>query len=92
MQYGEQHCHAEELLMAEVHYPALSRHRREHERLTLEIAFLEEQLEAGDVELDDETLAFLKRWLLDHILEFDRKLGEYVQRCGIPQHWQADEL
>jgi hemerythrin len=91
VRYVEEHFRSEEALMTEVRYPELLRHRREHERLTLEIFALNEKLEAGDVEISQETMAFLKRWLLDHILQSDRKLGEYVQERGIPPLWLHDE-
>lgn len=91
VKYTDEHFRSEESLMTEVRYPDLIRHRREHERLTLEIFALNEKLSSGDVEVNDETMAFLKRWLLDHILQSDRKVGDYVQNLGIPQHWQIGE-
>jgi len=71
--YAEQHFAEEERRLEETHYPDLLRHRREHERLVQEIFELNGRYERGEPETAEEVKAFLKSWLLDHILGFDKK-------------------
>ncbi len=88
VQYVEEHFASEEALMNRARYPDLARHRVEHEKLIRQIFDLNERLEAGTASVDDEVMAFLKGWLVDHLLHEDRKVGEHLARTGIPPGWE----
>jgi hemerythrin-like metal-binding protein len=92
VRYAEEHFRSEEALMEETRYPDLGRQKREHQRFTFAIFALNQKYEAGDAEAKEETLAFLKTWLLDHILQMDRKMGEHVQERGVPEFWQRHDI
>jgi len=70
---AEQHFAAEERRMEETHYPDLLRHRREHDRLVREIFELHRRYERGQPDTAEDTMAFLRAWLLDHILGCDKQ-------------------
>lgn len=91
VRYAEEHFRGEEALMEETRYPELMRQRREHEKFSFAVFALNERLQAREEETADEALSFVKNWLLDHILQMDRRMGDYVQDRGIPSHWQQDE-
>ncbi|MHB8763203.1 MAG: bacteriohemerythrin [Deferrisomatales bacterium] len=89
VRYAEEHFRDEERLMASARYPGLARQRREHEAFLGRVFALAERLERGDAELSDDLFAFLRGWLLDHILGEDRKLagflGDREARSGPPE-------
>lgn len=89
-QYVEIHFRNEEALMEAGKYPGLLAHRREHERLTVQIFELAERYEAGAAQITTAVMDFLKNWLLDHILQEDRKIGEYFRGREVPAAWRAD--
>ena len=89
MKYADVHFRNEEALMEAGRYPGLQEHREEHERLTRKIFDLHARCRAGQAEVTDETMAFLKRWLLDHILGMDKKIEKYFLCRGIPRGWES---
>ena len=78
--YAEEHFQAEERRLEETHYPDLLRHRREHERLMREIFELHGRYERGLPDAAEEVMGFLKSWLLEHILGFDKKYEVHLAR------------
>ena len=86
--YVEVHFRSEEMLMEAGRYPELLKHRREHDKLAEQIFSLAERYEAGDAEITQEVMEFLKGWLLDHILHTDKKLEPFFQARGIPPGWE----
>jgi hemerythrin len=80
IEYARGHFRDEERLMAEAGYPDLAAHRAQH------VAFLERAVEfcdatTGHVEtVPRELLAYLRQWLLDHILREDTKCRAYFAR------------
>ena len=64
-------------------YPVLEEHHLFHTKLYESIYQLNDRLESDPAPLDRQTIAFLKNWLSDHIMQEDQKLGEYLrQRQG----------
>ena len=90
VRYVEEHFACEESLMEATWYPELTKQKRAHEALTLKIFALADRYEHGDDAITDETMNFLRSWLFDHILQVDRKMGEYVQARGVPPDWSTD--
>jgi hemerythrin len=70
-----QHFGAEEENMRKAAYPALDLHRLEHEKLVKTCVNLQQQFHAGATEITEETTAFLRDWLKEHIPHVDRKYG-----------------
>ena len=87
VRYAEEHFRDEESLMGSGRYPELLRHRREHEKLTVEIFALAERYERGAAEITEEVMAFLKAWLIEHILREDKKLEAFFRDRGLPTGW-----
>ncbi len=89
MRYADVHFRDEEALMEAGRYPRLAEHRREHEALTRKIFDLHARCRRGEAEVTDETMEFLKRWLLDHILGMDKEIERYFLCRGIPRGWET---
>lgn len=87
VRYAEEHFRTEEALMEAGRYPELGRQRIEHERFLRKVFALAERLERGEAEVGDEVMAFLKAWLLGHILQEDKKLEAFFEGRGLPAGW-----
>jgi len=77
MTYTTLHFTSEERLMAEQGYPAAAQHRKEHERLVLEL----NRMRVGYAPSSHrilQTLAFLQDWLKEHIDTLDRTLAAFL--------------
>lgn len=77
--YAEGHFRREELIMAAHGYPLLDAHLVLHEELYDAIYALNERLLEGSDPAENETIAFLRTWLSDHILQHDLAFAEYVR-------------
>ncbi|WP_408033339.1 hemerythrin domain-containing protein [Thermodesulfatator autotrophicus] len=60
-----------------MNYPELEHHRKEHERLIIEVFNFKERFDKG-VATKFELLEFLKDWLLNHVLNEDLKLKKNI--------------
>ncbi len=77
--YANEHFEREEKLMAEYGFPALASHREEHRLFTRVVAAFEKVHGEAPEELDHDRLAaFLKEWLVHHILGSDRRYVPYL--------------
>jgi len=78
--YAEEHFRHEEALMREVAYPRVARQQEMHENLYASIFTLNEKLSQDGAKADAETLRFLKSWIVEHILNEDVDIGEFLRR------------
>jgi hemerythrin len=87
-QLGEQvrahFCH-EEALMQQVDFSGYESHRHEHRILLAEYADLMREIRSKGIScLDFKTLSALKIWLIGHIVDADKKFGDYY--CQVMRH------
>ena len=80
--YTIQHFANEERWMESINYPEIGNQKKAHTYLLDKIAEIISQLEAGDEVNLIEVMAFLKKWLQDHIVITDKKYGEFCQAKG----------
>ena len=78
IRYTQTHFTNEEKLMQEMGYPDLKEHKKEHAALTKQVIDLQNRHEQGELVLTIEIMQFLKNWLTHHILNTDKKYGEFV--------------
>ncbi len=71
MEYASYHFDAEEALMSKHGYAELPPHRRKHMDFIRKTAKLASDTVDGAQQVPQEVLAFLKDWLIDHILKTD---------------------
>ena len=76
--YTKIHFAHEEELMTRHHYPLLYKQKTEHKILTKEVADLYIDFLTGKKIPSNELLHFLKNWLIDHIFNFDKELGDFL--------------
>ena len=73
--YVVEHFQTEERLMEEKSFNGLVKHREEHDNLVSTCADLQKKFHANEAEIEQETMAFLKNWLNQHIPVTDRSYG-----------------
>jgi len=83
LSYTKYHFTAEERLMEKHNYQQMNEHKLEHKKLTEQVEQFLERYSDGTSDLDEQLFEFLKRWLFEHILETDKKLGEYLHLRGV---------
>ena len=97
--YAEEHFQHEEALMDKIGFPRLAHQQKLHEQLYSSIFVLQEELSQENAVADGKTMRFLRHWLLDHILDEDMDIGDFLRRKNAKaaqaeedeEHRQAEE-
>jgi hemerythrin len=77
------HFQREEEVMRTDEYPDFDDHKADHDLLLAELSVLARELhDAGAQHLDEAGLDTLKDWLLGHVLDFDRRLADFLKNPG----------
>ena len=80
MRETRQHFQREEEIMRTDAYPDFDDHKADHDLLLAELSVLTRELQDEEIEqLTEPMLDALKDWLLSHVLDFDRKLAEFLK-------------
>ena len=82
LQYTATHFKAEETYMERVGYPGLAAHRSDHKFLTRTLMVYKQRYDDGETDLYA-LKQFLFRWVRDHILDEDRKIGAHIASQGV---------
>lgn len=89
LSYALYHFETEERLMEEHDYPRergddAELHMQQHRAFSAKVVAVREEIKAGRRIPRDELLAFLNNWLINHILNTDKRLGAYIVARGLP--------
>lgn len=74
------HFSHEERLMLKYRYAQIEEHKAAHRELIKSAKELQQNILAADKRVADEHIEFLERWLTEHILTTDLRLGSYLCR------------
>ncbi|MGE4440618.1 MAG: diguanylate cyclase [Desulfomicrobium sp.] len=75
--FTEYHFASEHRLMRQFSYPSISGHDQAHARLLSELERVNlEEMKSGDEFL----FAYMRKWLLEHILEYDKPLAQFLRQ------------
>ena len=80
VEYVKFHFQDEEKIMSRIFYPKLEQHKKIHKDLVDQIVKILLDMKNGKEIEAVELHTFLKRWLRDHILEEDKKIGNHFYR------------
>jgi len=78
--YTKHHFASEEKVMLKSSYPEYARHKAEHDALTHKVLQFRDEVAADRVVVTIDVLHFLKDWLVNHIGQMDKKIGEYLRQ------------
>ncbi len=77
VEYVKLHFASEEKFMRKIYYPNLDYHIQLHRKFEAQIILYLNQLKKGE-QIDIFSIKqFLEKWLINHILKEDKKIGEY---------------
>jgi hemerythrin len=76
--YIKYHFAEEEKLLEITGFPGLAYQIKEHKFFVSQVNDLRDKYTKGDAYLPISTLAFLRDWFSHHIIEEDKKYGEYL--------------
>jgi len=74
------HFSHEERLMLQYGYEGLEEHRAAHLELISSVRALQQDILEGNRAIADSVIEFLERWLTEHILTDDLKLGSFLSQ------------
>jgi len=74
------HFSHEERLMLKHRYDRIDEHQAEHQELIKSAQELQREILRGDKPMVDEQIEFLERWLSEHILTADLRLGSHLSQ------------
>jgi hemerythrin len=74
------HFSHEERLMLKYGYEGIEEHKAEHQELINSAKKLQQGILRADSPVSDEDIEFLERWLSEHILTADMRLGSYLSQ------------
>jgi hemerythrin-like metal-binding protein len=83
VRYTGVHFKREEELMDAHSYPDTARHKAEHADLVRQVVDFQDQLKKGKKHFTIQLMAFLKDWLVNHILKTDMQYGTFFRDRGI---------
>lgn len=81
--YTRVHFLQEEVLMRRTSYPGLVVHKQEHSGFMAQIEKYKSDLFAGRALNNAEVLAFLSRWLTEHVCNSDQAYSSHMNAHGI---------
>lgn len=74
------HFSHEERLMLKYGYPEIEEHKAEHRELIESAMELQQTVLQSDKPVAEEHIEFLERWLTEHILTTDGRLGSFLSQ------------
>ncbi len=75
------HFSHEERLMVKYGYDGYAEHKEEHRELIESAKGLQQKVVAAGKQVVDDDIVFLERWLTEHILTTDMRLGAYLAQA-----------
>jgi hemerythrin len=61
-------------------YPGIEEHKAQHRDLIESVKELQQEILQAKTPMVDENIEFLERWLTEHILTADGRLGSYLSQ------------
>ena len=77
--YTMSHFNPEERAMVRHNFPEYRAHKAQHDGLLNRLSELIGDLENDSSEIVDETLVFLRNWITDHVMTWDRTFANFVR-------------
>lgn len=81
--YTKNHFETEEKFMRQHQFAGYEEHKALHDSLVTQVLDYKQQLEKGKLALSVKIMKFLERWLMDHIVGTDKKLGKFLADKGV---------
>jgi hemerythrin-like metal-binding protein len=77
--YTQNHFSQEENLMSSANYPKLKEHQGQHKEFVNKIVDMLKSIKDGNVNINDKLNIFLMKWLINHILGYDKEFANFYR-------------
>ncbi|THB80970.1 MAG: hypothetical protein D3926_04420 [Desulfobacteraceae bacterium] len=77
--YGKYHFSFEEEYMETIQFPGRADHARLHDTFARKLDHILVQMQNGEPMLNSEIIKIIENWLVDHILNDDQKIKQYIK-------------
>jgi len=81
--YSSMHFAREEDYLERFGYPDINQHRKEHSNFERKVYKFESDFLEGKRDLSKEIMAFLAKWLINHIIKSDKRFVSFLQIKGV---------
>ncbi len=81
--YAQEHFKTEESYMEEFHYPEYQLHKEEHINFSYKTIAYRNKVISGDIQIANEILEYLIKWLVNHIQVTDKKFVACFKKNGL---------
>lgn len=81
--YSSMHFAREEDYLEHFGYPDIDQHKKEHNNFERNVYKFESDFLEGKRDLSREIMAFLAKWLTNHIIKSDKRFASFLQIKGI---------
>jgi len=81
--YTKKHFAREESLMKVVQFQGFPEHKRIHDEFIRKVSDIQKKVAEGKTSVTIETLTFLNKWVIEHIMGTDKKYGPVLNSKGI---------
>ena len=82
-EYTKYHFETEEKYFSDYKYPDKNEHVKVHNELRNKVIDLRNKLDNGTTVISSELMKFLKEWLVNHIMDSDKKYGPFFNEKGV---------
>ncbi len=79
IEYAQNHFRYEEEYMHEINFPDIVEHRRMHKDFQSLIYSYHRDINQGKMVLNTKIIKLIRNWLLEHIIEEDKKYAEFSE-------------
>ena len=79
IKYTDYHFKTEEAFFEKYNYPEIDVHKAIHKSFVDKVLEVQEGLESKKVTVSYDIMNFLRKWLLEHILQEDKKFGSFFK-------------
>ncbi|MCK5720041.1 MAG: hemerythrin family protein [Thiomargarita sp.] len=88
VEYTIIHFAVEESLFRIFSYPDYEKHKQQHTELTQQVMDINYKIQNETEELSLELMAFLRKWLKNHIMVSDKRYAPFLIKQGINPTWK----
>ena len=83
--YAVRHFSDEEALQVQYNFPEYEKHKKMHDEFKITVTELVERFHNSEspTELNNDINKIVVRWLVNHILREDKKIGNHIMQAGV---------
>jgi hemerythrin len=86
LEYSKFHFDREEKIQLKSDYHGYYEHKKKHQHITQRLQEINEELQEGKTEFEQDLLELVKEWIVDHLIKTDLEMKSHLQK--FPMNFQ----